>query len=367
MKIGIRVDSSSAMGSGHLMRCVLLGRYFREQGDEVFFLSRELPLHQIEQIEADQFRVFRLKAPTGSPAGDLTLFEQWLGVLCEEDAREVAEILAGLQGIDWLVLDNYALDARWERVIRPFVNKIMVIDDLADRVHDCDLILDQNFYDCYDNLYAGLVPPHCEKLLGPDYLLLRKEFLSLGDKPVCRDVRNLLITMGGSDPLNLTQWALDLIAGQVAIPLEITVVIGPGYAWEDGIRRCARDFSNELHKITVLRNISNMHEIMHGVDIAITAGGSTVYELVFVGIPSIVVAANETQVESSAFLHRRGALEYIGLYRDGLDRRLLDKLELLISDLDFRRRLSSSSKSLIDGNGIRRIYTRMKSILYGVA
>lgn len=367
MKIGIRVDSSSAMGSGHLMRCALLGRYFRELGDDIFFLSRELPLHQIEQIEADRFKVFRLRAPAETPAGDSPLFEQWLGVSPDDDACETLEILAGLSGIDWLIVDNYALDARWEQRVRPFVKKIMVIDDLADRVHDCDLLLDQNFYDCYDSLYADLVPPHCAKLLGPDYLLLRNEFLGLPRKPVRKQVRHLLITMGGSDPLNLTQWALELVAGQVASPLEITVVIGPGYAWEEKLRRSIRNLSGERHKITVLKNISYMHEVMHGADVAITAGGSTVYELAFVGVPSIVVAANETQVESSSFLHRHGALEYIGQYRDGLDQRLLEKLELLLSDFHFRWRLSNSSKSLIDGNGKQRIHTQMKNILYGVA
>lgn len=211
----IRADASTAIGSGHVMRCLTLAhRLKKEKNAKVVFVMRDLPGNLIDVVEKQGFEVLKL-----SPANQkysLNGYGLWLTVPMEVDAQQTIDLLQhylqehDCDVADRLIVDSYALDEQWERMLRPYCREIMVIDDLANRKHDCDILLDQNFYLNKDVRYVGLVPEHCKMLLGPDHVLLREEFYEAKKHLRKRDgnIKNILVFYGGSDLTNETEKAI---------------------------------------------------------------------------------------------------------------------------------------------------------------
>jgi len=216
MKIFVRADASVQIGTGHVMRCLTLADELRGRDAEIVFVCREFAGNLCGYIEEKGYVVHRLPvsdAPDQGVGADLK-HAAWLGADWQTDGGQVEEIIKRLAApLDWLIVDHYALDERWEEYLRPYVKKIMVIDDLADRAHDCDLLLDQNFYENLESRYDGLVSAWCKKLLGPKYALLRPEFREARKNLRKRDghVKRIMIFFGGSDPANETTKALEAI------------------------------------------------------------------------------------------------------------------------------------------------------------
>ena len=172
MNVVFRVDASLQIGSGHLMRCLTFAeRLHKSEDANITFITRDLEGNLIDLIKLQGYSVFVLPR-SADERKDLCGYEAWLTVDKETDAAETETVLREMPWIDFLIIDSYAIDAVWERKIRPHVRKIVVIDDLANRVHDCDILLDQNFYLDKDTRYNGLVPESCRCFLGPQYVLL---------------------------------------------------------------------------------------------------------------------------------------------------------------------------------------------------
>ena len=201
MKVAIRVDASNKIGTGHVIRCLTLAIQMRRSGDFVLFICRELPGHLCELIESNGFDVFRLPAKkiqfesiahsSGTPHAS------WLGVDWETDAAQTYDCMLSHGFFDWLIVDHYAIDYCWEKKLSPLTKKLMVIDDLANRKHDCDLIIDQNLYSKFERRYDNLVPKNCHKLLGPKYVLLRKEFLTSKKKTQINSTNKIFVSFYG--------------------------------------------------------------------------------------------------------------------------------------------------------------------------
>lgn len=176
-----RADASSLIGSGHVMRCLTLAHRLRKEQDaKVVFIMRKLSGNLIDVVRKQGFDVLVL--PPADHDYELEDYGLWLTVPMKLDAQQTIEVLQhylqenGCDVVDRLIVDSYALDEQWELMLRPYCREIMVIDDLANRRHDCDILLDQNFYLNKDVRYAGLVPENCKMLLGPEHALLREEF-----------------------------------------------------------------------------------------------------------------------------------------------------------------------------------------------
>ena len=181
MKIVFRTDASSQIGTGHFMRCLTLADELKKQGAQIRFISRNLPPHLSEMLKAKGVEYIPLITDaTQEPIDELT-HSNWLGTSQNQDAQATIQALADCS-CDFLVVDHYALDKRWESAVRLSCKKLMVIDDLADRQHDCDVLLDQNFYADMQTRYIDKVPEHCQLLLGPRYALLREEFRTSREK-----------------------------------------------------------------------------------------------------------------------------------------------------------------------------------------
>jgi UDP-2,4-diacetamido-2,4,6-trideoxy-beta-L-altropyranose hydrolase len=201
MRVAFRVDSSALMGTGHLMRCLTLANELRRCGAATAFICRQHDGSVIARAEQEGHTVHRLARP--GPSSDTAEdYAAWLGVPAPADAAETLLAVSG-QHYDWLVVDHYGLDHEWEQRLRGVVGRLLVIDDLANRRHDCDLLLDQNYFAAATReRYRGLVAgPSCKLLLGPSYALLRPEYAQLRSVLPPRDgvVRRALIFFGGSD------------------------------------------------------------------------------------------------------------------------------------------------------------------------
>ena len=172
MNIAFRVDASTQIGTGHFMRCLTLADALKQHGAKIRFASRHMPEYLRDMLVVKGHEFMLLDSSPSDAISDGLSHANWLGTSQHADAQDTVQALSG-QTWDWLIVDHYALDARWESALRQTAKNIFVIDDIADRQHDCDVLLDQNLYADMDSRYTGKVPAHCQLLLGPRYALLR--------------------------------------------------------------------------------------------------------------------------------------------------------------------------------------------------
>ena len=362
MKILIRTDASQQIGSGHVMRCLTLANELRQKA-HVSFICQELPGNMCDYIKQQGY-------PVHSNA-----------ILATENKL-----------IDWLIVDHYSLDAQWETTMRPYVRNIMVIDDMANRKHDCDLLLDQNLYMDMESRYHDLVPQHCKQLLGPKYALLRPEFLSSRKNLRKRNgsIKRILIFMGGSDPTNETAKALEAIklyctkskivistnernlGGTQISPvgrndsntsimnvrsilnspeIAVDVVVGASNPHKEQIKQLCLSLPN----INYYCQVSNMAELMVKADLAIGAGGSTNWERCCLGLPSLVITIAENQEELTQTLHEQAYLISLGTKEKVSAETILHKLCDILNEPELVLSFINKGKQLVDGNGAKRV------------
>lgn len=302
-----RADASTSIGTGHIMRCLTLANRLMELGAEVSFISKESPGHLCDYVESKGYLVHRLSDAGGHLPQNKNLPE-W-----EKDSFQTIERLQLYKGlIDWLIVDHYALDMQWENKMRSYVKNIMVIDDLANREHDCDLLLDQNYYDNLEVRYTGLVPANCESLLGPKYVLLRPEFRIARRNLRKRDgqVRRILIFFGGSDATNETSKALKSMKHFANSDIKFDVVVGSSNPYKEQIQTQCKELLNAVYYCQV----NHMAELMAQADLAIGAGGTATWERMYLGLPTLTVITASNQVETTMALAKLGTLWNLGWY-----------------------------------------------------
>ncbi len=359
MKVLIRTDASVEIGSGHLMRCLTLADELHDKGAEVTFVCREHPGHLFDLIETSSHRLIRLPPPTSSTGGKLA-HAQWLGVTQEEDAHQTAEALKVVGRLDWLIVDHYALDVEWEIAMRAYAERIMVIDDLADRKHDCDVLLDQNLHGDMESRYENKVSPRCTKLLGSKYVLLRPEFKEVRGNLKIRDgsVKRIFVFFGGSDPTNETGKALQAIQQLDRTDIAIDVVVGSTNPHQADIASlCAQLREAKLH-----RQIDNIAELMASADLAIGAGGSTTWERCALSLPTLTISVAENQVSIAEGVDRANAQIYLGAASEVTSEIIAAQLERLLQQPQELIAMSEAGQRLVDANGSHRIIEAIKGV-----
>jgi UDP-2,4-diacetamido-2,4,6-trideoxy-beta-L-altropyranose hydrolase len=218
----------------------------------------------------------------------------WLGCDWQTDANACSDIISDL--VDWIIVDHYALDYRWESVLRDKCHHMMCIDDLADRTHDCDVLLDQSLGRTAND-YRQFVSVGTRLLLGPQYALLRPEFIQWRDTSLARrqnsKLRHILVTMGGVDRDNVTGRVLKILKQCRLDTLErITVVLGPLAPWRNEVISCSKEMPVSTN---VLSGIDNIAELMAFCDLVIGAGGTSSWERCSLGVPSVLVVLADNQ------------------------------------------------------------------------
>lgn len=338
----MRVDSSLLIGSGHLVRCMTLARRYCRDGENAIFICRDLAGNMADLVQKNGFVLKML--PVSEGKDDLTGYAKWLTVTQEQDALETIGIVKALGKVDRLVVDSYAIDVTWEKGLRPYVGEIMVIDDLANRQHDCDILLDQNFYLNKESRYQGLVPEHCQLLLGPKYALLREEFYQVRKSMRVRDghLRNILVFYGGVDATDETSKAIQALQNlrdtSVLRDVRVTVVVGASNERKEDIASRCKQVG-----FRYLCQVSNMAELMAEADMMLGAGGSTTWERCFLGLPAIVTAIAENQVQICEDCAKEGLIFYLG-YWDKVHQedicRAINKLRVSSQLLSMQRKMS---------------------------
>jgi len=358
-----RTDASRTMGTGHAMRCLTLADALRTSGTTCRFLCRELDGHLIEVIRARGHAVATLPKPAAQPAplgASGPPHTAWLGVPWEQDAAESGAALQG-ERPDWLVIDHYALDRDWEAALRPHATHLFVIDDLADRPHDCDLLLDQNLGREPDD-YRPLVPSGCPILAGTRFALLRPEFIAGRAAGLARrgDARleHILVSLGGVDASNMTGEVLEAL-GRVALPraTRITVLMGRTAPWTDSVRRVA---SRLPCPVTVLVGAENVAPILVDADLAIGAAGSSSWERCAVGLPTLILVLADNQRGAASALASEGAAIRVDT-GSRLDQQLSHALGHLQKHPQSLRNMAARAAALCDGAGAMRVVRRMYS------
>ena len=357
MKISFRTDSSLVIGSGHVMRCLTLANSLRAGGADCRFICRDYDGDLIDKIQNEGFTVSRLPKSINVPRhNETTEYTGWLGVDLQTDARQTISCIKLFQP-DWLIVDHYSLDVCWEQMVRPFCRRIMVIDDLADRSHDCDLLLDQNLDSVFKG-YRQLVTTSSRLILGPEYALLRPEFADYRERSLQRRlrpaVRKLLISMGGMDRVGATQQILKALKN-CSLPVSIEVCVVVGYDSSD-IRHIRLEADKLQRAVDVLSDVRNLAELMTHSDLAIGAVGSTAWERCCLGLPTVAVVLANNQYKVAAALNKYGCIKLIDKVSD-----IAGALPLIfqsISSSATLEELSRNSSVIVDGLGTSRV-TRM--------
>ncbi len=362
MELSFRVDASLTMGAGHVMRCMALAEALRARGHDCRFICRDLEGNLSEKLREAGFELTLLPKPTkpSSPQEGDPPHADWAQVPWEVDA---AQTFAAVQTSDWLVIDHYAFEARWEKAAKPARTKLMVIDDLADREHVADLLLDQNLGRKACD-YDGLMPDGNERIIGPKYALLRPEFALNRAKSLKRRVKRnnilqyILVTIGGVDLRNTTGAILDVLKEYAN--LNVTVVMGPRAVAVDKV---LAQTANLRIPVKVVVDTPEISKIMAHADLAISAAGGTSWEKCAMGLPSIITIVAKNQIESAAALVETGAAISIGKPQSPeFATRLRDALRKAQSP-DILGSMSHSAAAIVDGKGTDRVASALEDAL----
>lgn len=355
MKIAIRTDAAHIIGTGHVMRCLTLARALRDRGNECLFIHRRHEGHMADHIGQQGFRVLELPEPDIAPTADD--HATWLGVDPQADATQTLEALGDMRP-DWLVVDHYGLDARWEHAVREKAAAVAVIDDLADRLHDCAILIDQNYSTCPEGRYADLVPDYTRRFIGPTYALLRPEFRQVRQVPHGAPVRRVFVCFGGVDSGNLTGATLAALEQPLFEHIAADIVVGTDYPYREELKRRA----GQRPATTIHGPQPHLADLMRRADIAIGAGGTTTWERCALGLPAIVVAIADNQVELSRVLDEAGAIWFLGRH-DHLtapEKAIERALAALCNDDNTRAGMATAAWQMTDGLGAERIAEAME-------
>jgi UDP-2,4-diacetamido-2,4,6-trideoxy-beta-L-altropyranose hydrolase len=340
MRVVFRVDASGEVGFGHLSRCINLAEVLRSRGNEVSFVCRD---DEAKSFKALEYRLFATVL--------LTLLEVDEVVSQQEDAQQTIQALQG-ERPEWLIVDSYTLDKNWERLMRPHVAKIAVIEDLSGREHDCDLLLDQNYSERSAASFEKFVPNTCELLLGPRFALIGEQFRRLRElksKPT-PELKRIFVFCGGSDPQNLTQQVINEISCSELSNVAVDVVVGAQNKTFDREAALKLNANIEIHNAS-----GEFARIMSIADLAIGAGGTTSWERMCLGVLSIVVSIAENQISACEKLGRDCLVTYLGaqpsLKPGAIRNAVIEAKTKLVSWFD----QIEKGQILVDGRGCERV------------
>lgn len=356
MLVVFRTDSSTKIGSGHLMRCLCLADALATRGIASAFLTRKLSGSLDHLITVRGHQLILLPPPTSTPVlKGKNGHEDWLEVSWRLDADQCIEAISALGKPAWLVTDHYALDAEWETALKPFVSRIMAIDDLANRPHDCDLLLDQTSDS--EERYTGWLGDHTAKILGPRYALLRPEFLELRNrqKPASGPQLKVLCFFGASAPPPVFSLLAEAIGRLDSTGFHFTCITGSISG--DSQKTAAR--LGTIPNADVFPHVRNLGELMAGSDLFLGSGGTTTWERCCLGLPGLVISVAPNQEPSSRDLAEKGVIFYLGSHQEVTAEAIAHWLNALRESRQVLLRQGARAGRVVDGLGAGRVVDRM--------
>jgi UDP-2,4-diacetamido-2,4,6-trideoxy-beta-L-altropyranose hydrolase len=338
----IRADASVATGSGHVMRCLALAQVWQDAGGTAMAVMVESTPAIEERLHREAIEIAGLAASPGT----------------EDDALLTAKKAEDLQAA-WVVIDGYQFDRGYQASLKACGLRVLMVDDDVQADHySADLVLNQNAH-ASENLY-GRRESYTKLLLGPRYAMLRREFDSWRNwqREIPASGRRILITMGGSDPDNFTLRVLDALRLAEGKSLEVVVVIGGSNPHVATLERAAAGL-NTRHAIRLVKDVSNMPELMAWADVAVSGAGTTCWEMCLLGLPALVVDLAKNQLAVAKRLHELGVACHIGNSHDCSAEKIARELTRLLASSAKRIEMSSRGRELVDGRGASRVCAAM--------
>ncbi|CCQ59836.1 UDP-2,4-diacetamido-2,4,6-trideoxy-beta-L-altropyranose hydrolase [Crocosphaera watsonii] len=336
----IRVDASTDIGSGHLMRCLALAQGWKNRAKKVIFVMATEASGLVNRLESEAIEVIKLSVELGS----------------FEDAQQTADSAKKL-GINWIVIDGYHFDSHYQKIIKSSGLKLFLIDDYGQTNDYCaDFVLNQNI-SADESLYRNR-NYNTQLLLGTQYVMLRQEFLTWQgwQRQVPKSGCKILVSLGGGDPDNVTEKVIKALQQLEQKTLEVIVIVGGTNPYYDRLKLAIQGFSCPIQ---IKKNISNMPELMAWADLAITAGGSTCWELAFLGLPSIVIILADNQQKIAEKLDQMGLIINLGWHETVSLESIKNTTKKLQYSQELREKMSRLGQQLIDGQGVTRILTKL--------
>lgn len=344
MHLYVRADANGKIGTGHIMRCIALAQTWQDSEGEVTFISHCESNSIKERIIKEGFGFVSIEYPHPH-SSDLAQ------TVCIIDSKKSNDSSSA-----WLVLDGYHFTPEYQKAIHDTGNRLLVIDDMNHLPqYHADILLNQNIH-APDLNYC-----HDEDtilLLGNQYVLLRREFQKYRDfkRRTPDRAKNILVTLGGADPDNVTSKiieALNLLNGS---EIKVRIIIGPANPHQELL---SQSLSSSFGAFELLINPPDMPELMAWADLAISAAGSTCWELAFMGVSVLLFILSKNQEPIAVYLSKTGAAKNLGWQNRCNFIELSHMLFSLISDFKMRKTMSDNNKLLIDGMGCVRIYNYM--------
>ncbi len=331
----VRTDASVAVGTGHVMRCLALAQAWQDAGGRAVFAMAESTPALASRLRLENIEVLSISAPAAS----------------EEDAYQVKR-LARDYGATWVVVDGYRFEVGYQRELKSAGFKLLVLDDAGVAESPADLILNQNS-NAIETMYAQRAD-YNRLLLGTRYVLLRREFRAWRNRKrgVASTAGRLLITMGGSDPDNVTRLAIQALCMVKTGQLRSTVVAGGSNPNFEPLQKAALDLGD---RIEITKTASNMPELMAQADMAVIAAGGTLWELLYMLCPVLSFARNTVQGNILADLHRRGIVQYLGDPRNADPVSLAAVIDELAASSERRAKMATLGRQEVDGEGAQRV------------
>lgn len=337
----VRADATVAMGTGHIMRCLALAQAWQDAGGRCRFAIAQASPALLDRLRSEKIEIERIAVLAGRG----------------EDSAQLCQ-LAAKWNAAWVVVDGYHFGAQYQLGIKSAGFKLLCVDDYGHAGHYyADLVLNQNFH---ANKQAYTACEHyTELLLGPKHILLRREFLTHRNKPrhITETARRVLVTMGGSDPENLTLPVLDALSKRHFSDLEIIALSGAENPHASILKALAGAAPSRLR---IVRNAEDMAALMQWADIAITIAGGTVWELFCLGCPSLVYGRDMLQMQMNRALHEQGRLVDMGRSGNFNPEQLTSALETLVRSREKRAEMSGLCREYADGLGAMRSLAKMK-------
>lgn len=341
----IRSDATPTMGTGHVMRCMALAQAWKKRVGTVTFISHCPSPSILKRIDSEGFCLVQVEEICPSA----------------QDIQETLKIIKGKhsprsedsEGYKWVVIDGYHFTSDYQKAIMESGFKLLVIDDYNHLDHyNADILLNQNI-GAHHFSYSCL--PGTEKLLGTKYVMLRSEFLiAQKTKTLPQKAKNILVTMGGSDPDNITLKILQAI-NQIDDPeLDFKIIAGPGNPHIKILKEAVQSNSH----INLIDH-ADMPEMLVWADLCITAGGSTCWELCFFGVPFLILIIAENQLGSALGLAQAGAAINLGKKESLIPDEINHCILTTVKDIKIRQGLKKSGVNLVDGKGTKRIIRQM--------
>jgi UDP-2,4-diacetamido-2,4,6-trideoxy-beta-L-altropyranose hydrolase len=338
--IFIRADASVEIGTGHIMRCLALAQAWQDDGGKAYFLSAEITPALMQRLKKEGIQLIRLNVSD----------------TYEKDIKQML-FIGHKKKPDWIVLDGYHFNSDYQKAVKNAGIKLLCIDDYGTSDHYyADIVLNQNI--SADEALYQRREDYTQLLLGTQYVLLRKEFWQWCnlERAIPKVANKILVTMGGSDPNKVTLKIIEAIELLKEPILEIIVLIGPS---NPNVSTVKNAILHSPCSMICVENAINMPELMAWADVALTAGGSTCWELAYMGVPAAITILADNQEDISGGLEQKFAAYNLGYFNSLSNEKIVKAVKDLVYNRRERLTMSTNAKRMVDGYGRKRVIGKM--------